>query len=180
MASSIIINLLTFDKAQDFPLPEDSNLVVRINKIGLGNDYQLVTANLTNKRPKGKSELDYVIFQAYLEVVDQDSNPIFIAENICRSVLNEEEFYYRKRPIFGRGRGCCHVGFLDENCFQSIYTFIPEYDSVGRSVYKGFEKLHFLMSFMAKPANKFETIKRLEKLRDAYATWIEDTWLKTR
>lgn len=181
MASSIIINLLTFDKAQDFPLPEDSNLVVRINKIGLGNDYQLVTANLTNKRPKGKSELDYVIFQAYLEVVDQDSNPIFIAENICRSVLNEEEFYYRKRPIFGRGRGCAAMwDSVDEKTASRVYTsFIPEYEIPGvEASISGFEKLHFLMSFMAKPANKFETIKRLEKLRDAYATWIEDTLVK--
>lgn len=176
MASRIEIKLSTFTKHCDYALPEDSNLQLHINKIGLENDYQLVTVHLTNKRPKGSSELESVIFQAEVSVHSGTGEKIFIAENICREILSEEEFYFVQRPIFGRGRGCAVMWESDNSQLASRITtsFIPEYEFPGvEASIAEFDKLHFLMSFLAKPSNKPETIARLVELKNAYANWID-------
>lgn len=176
MASSVEIKLSGFGKQCDLALPEDSNLQLHIVRIGLGNEYQLVTIHLNNKRPKSSSELESVIFQANISVHGINYDDIFYAENICREVLSEDEFYYAQRPIFGRGRGC--AAMWDSNnaiCAKRIYTaFIPEYELPGvEAAIPGFDKLHLLMSFMAKPTNKQATIDRLLKLHSAYEEWIK-------
>ncbi len=178
MNSSVEIKIADFVKYANYNLPEDSNLQLHVVKFGLGNEYQLVTIHLNNKRPKGKSALESVIFQAEISVRDMNNEDIFIAESYCRTTINEEEFYYKKRPIFGRGRGC--AAMWDSNndyAAKRIYTsFIPEYEfpSVEAAI-PGFDKYYFQMSFLAKPANKEETYKRLCRLRDAYAKWIRDS-----
>lgn len=182
MSSEIIIDLSQFKKSCDFKLPEDENIVVRINKIGLQNEYQLITAYLTNRRLKSDSELETIMFQACLTIHASRNDAIFVSEAECKSILSEEEFFYRKRPIFGRGRGCSAMWYSDDNKRATkIYTsFIPEYElpGVGSSIHD-FDKLHFLMSFMAKPANKDLTIERLVKLRDSYKTWIDSKLIKS-
>lgn len=176
MASSIEVKLSDFSKYCDIALPEDSNLQVRVVKIGLSNDYRLVTVHLTNKRPKGNSEYESVIFQASVTVHSTDEKQIFIAENICREILSEDEFYFAQRPVFGRGRGCAAMWVSDNaQTASKIYTsFIPEYEFPGvEAAIADFDKLHFLMSYMAKAANKQDTIARLTKLKDTYGSWIK-------
>lgn len=161
MASSIEVKLSDFAKYYDYALPEDSNLQLHINKIGLENEYQLVTVHLTNKRPKGNSELESVIFQAEVSVRSGTGESIFVAENICREILSEEEFYFAQSPIFGRGRGCAVMWESDnsQSASKISTSFIPEYEFPGvEASIAEFDKLHFLMSFLAKPSNKQETI----------------------
>lgn len=178
MECTVKIDLSSFDKREDYALPLDSNIHMHIVKIGLGNAYMLVTVHLTNRRPKSNSALESIIFQAKIEAFSESEKQLFVAENICRDMLAIDEFYYEQRPIFGRGRGCALMWDKINNKFASkVYTsFIPEYEfpSVGALI-DGFDTIHFLMSFMAKSANKDATIERLEKLGNAYEKWINDT-----
>ena len=175
--SGVEIVLSDFSKSNDYALPEDSNLQLHVVKIGLGNDYQLVTVHLTNRRPMQSPELYSIIFQAEISVHSEDNSPIFIAENICREILSEDEFYFAERPIFARGRGCAAMWESNDVATASrIYTsFIPEYEFPGvKATIEGFDEHFFLMSFFAKPSHKTETIARLTKLCNSYAQWIDE------
>ena len=177
MTSSVMISLAEFSKYNTYSLPEDSNLQLYVVKIQLDNDYQLVTVHLNNKRPKGSSELESVIFQAEISCRDEANGDIFIAENICRDILSEDEFYYEQRPIFGRGRGCAAMWESNNNrtAYRIYSSFIPEYEFPSvEAVVPGFDKYHFFMSFFAKPANKEESLKRLVMLKEAYKNWIDE------
>ena len=183
MKETIEVDFTSFGKHQDYPLPVDSNLHLYVTKIGLKNDYVLVTMHLTNKRPKGNSALDAIIFQAQIEAFSEEREDCFVAENICRDILAPDEFYYAQRPIFGRGRGCAMMWeSVNEKYASKIYTsFIPEYEFPGvRATIDGFADDHFSMSFMARPKHKEETIARLRALSDAYASWIEKTLVNDR
>lgn len=183
MSETIEVDFTSFGKHQDYPLPVDSNLHLYVTKIGLKNDYMLVTMHLTNKRPKGNSALDSIIFQAQIEAFSEEREDCFVAENICRDILAPDEFYYAQRPIFGRGRGCAMMWeSVNEKYASKVYTsFIPEYEFPGvRATIDGFADDHFSMSFMARPKHKEETIARLRALSDAYANWIEKTLVNDR
>lgn len=178
MSETVEVDFSSFGKHQDYPLPVDSNLHLYVTKIGLQNDYMLVTMHLTNKRPKGNSALDSIIFQVQIEAFSEEREDCFVAENICRDILAPDEFYYAQRPIFGRGRGCAMMWeSVNEKYASKVYTsFIPEYEFPGvRATIDGFADDHFSMSFMARPKHKEETIARLRALSDAYASWIEKT-----
>ena len=178
MSETVEVDFSSFGRHQDYPLPVDSNLHLYVTKIGLHNDYMLVTMHLTNKRPKGNSALESIIFQAQIEAFSEDREDCFVAENICRDILAPDEFYYEQRPIFGRGRGCAMMWeSVNEKYASKVYTsFIPEYEFPGvRATIDGFADDHFSMSFMARPKHKEETIARLRALSDAYASWIEKT-----
>ena len=178
MRAAIDIDVTSFEKHQDYQLPVDSNLYLYVTKIGLRNDYMLVTLHLTNKRPKGNSTLESIIFQAKIEAFSEEREDCFVAENICRHILAPDEFFYAQRPIFGRGRGCAIMwDIVNEKYASKIYTsFIPEYEFPGvRATIDGFADDHFSMSFMARPKNKKETIARLRALSDAYESWINKT-----
>lgn len=177
MDETIGIDFSSFTKHQDISLPVDSNLHVYVTKIGLTNEYMLVTLHLTNKRPKGDSTLESIIFQAKMEAFSDEREDCFVAENICRDILAPDEFYYAQRPIFGRGRGCAMMWErVNEKYASKVYTsFIPEYEFPGvRATVDGFADDHFSMSFMARPKHREETLLRLRALQTAYADWIEE------
>ena len=178
MKETIEIDFCSFGKQQDYALKIDSNLHLHVTKIGLRNDYMLVTLHLTNKRPKGNAALESIIFQAKIEAFSEEREDCFIAENVCRDILASDEFYYVQRPIFGRGRGCAIMwDSINEKYASKIYTsFIPEYEFPGvRATIDGFADDHFSMSFLARPKHKKETISRLRALSDAYESWINET-----
>ena len=178
MNETIDVDFSSFGKNQDYSLPVDSNLHLYVTRIGLRNDYSLVTLHLINKRPKGNSTLESIIFQARIEAFSEEREDCFVAENICRDILAPDEFYYAQRPIFGRGRGCAMMwDSLNEKYASRVYTsFIPEYEFPGvKATIDGFADDHFSMSFMARPKHKEETLARLRALSTAYANWIEST-----
>ncbi len=181
MLDDIRIDLSTNNRVQDIALTQDPCLHLHVVKFGLENNYMLVTIHLTNKRPRGNSPLESIIFQAKLEVTLESPKEYFVAENTCRGILAADEFYYAQRPIFGRGRGCAVMwDKIDADHASKVYTtFIPEYEFPGvKAVIDGFSKDHFLMSFLAKPANKAQSIQRLKELYKAYKYWIEYTMEK--
>lgn len=176
MKDSLTIKLSDFQKYKDYCLQQDSHLQMHVVKFKLDSGYQLVTVHLNNQRPNGDSELDSVAFQVEMSARSvNDGESIFVAESVCREILNEEEYYYSGRPIFGRGRGCAVMWENSDIISASrIYTtFIPEYEMPGvEANIPEFDKYYFLMSFFAKPSNKSESIAKLNALCKAYENWI--------
>ena len=68
--------------------------------------YSLVTAYVMNRRKNSENEVESMMFQVELKAYSENEDRVFFAENICRDVLAEDEFYFEQRPILGRGRNC--------------------------------------------------------------------------
>ena len=166
------IDLSSFGKHKVFPVEEEPRVQVRVSKIGLKNEYMLVTVYLLNRRLGNEEKTAQIMFQARIDVYSEDG---FYAESICRQITEAEEHFYSERPIFGRGRGCAASWDpFARDVITHIHTsFIPEYEIPGVSPnIEGFDKNHFWMTFMARSSNKAETIARLNMLADSYERWI--------
>ena len=61
----------------------------------------MVTAYVMNQRKNSESEVDSMMFQVELKAYSAHEERVFYAENICRDVLAEDEFYFEQRPILG-------------------------------------------------------------------------------
>ncbi len=176
--SVVEIDFTSFEKFKDFQLVEDSNLNIHVVKFGLSNDYMLVAVHFSNRRPKGNTALESIIFQAKIEAYAADGSACFIAENVCRDILAPDEFYFEARPIFGRGKGCAAMwDSVDRWSASRVYTeFIPEYEFPGvKAAIDKFDKNHFSMNFLARAGRKEEVLQRLTALKNEYANWIKTT-----
>lgn len=168
------IDLSSFRKHKVFPVEEEPRVQLRVSKIGLKNEYMLVTVYLLNRRLGDEEKTAQIMFQARIDAYSEEG---FYAESICRQITEAEEHFYSERPIFGRGRGCAASWdpFAREVIKHIHTSFIPEYEIPGVSPnIEGFDKNHFWMMFMAKPGNKLETISRLNLLADSYEKWINE------
>ena len=168
------IDLSSFGKHKVFPVEEEPRVQLRVSKIGLKNEYMLVTVYLLNRRLGNEEKTAQIMFQTRIDVYSEDG---FYAESICRQITEAEEHFYSERPIFGRGRGCAASWDpFARDVITHIHTsFIPEYEIPGVSPnIEGFDKNHFWMTFMARPSNKVETIARLNMLADSYERWINE------
>lgn len=167
-------------RSKDYRLVLDSNVCLHISRISLKTGYSLVTAYVINQRTNSINELESTMFQVGIKAFSESGERVFIAEDICREVLAQDEFYFKQRPIFGRGRGC--AASWDKpvdgktSCVRS--EFIPEYEFPGVSaVIKGLDPFYFSTITMSFRSKKEDTIARLNTLADSYEKWINDTLL---
>lgn len=174
------VDLNSFSRFARIPLEVDNQLLLHVVQIKLEDDCKMVSVHLYNKRDNGNRDTEYeqVLFQVELMISDENLQPIFLPEHFCRKNELKDEFYYEKRAVYARGRGCAAGWGGCEDGIKAKYVktlFIPDYEvnAVSPSV-EGFEKKSFSMKFMANEKNKTETIKRLEKLCDQYENWIDD------
>ena len=174
------IDLNSFSRFARVPLEIDDKLVLHVIQMKLEEDCKMVSVYLYNKREKGNRDTEYeqVLFQVELMISDENLDPIFLPEHLCRKNELKDEFYYENRAVYARGRGCAASWGVDEGSDNAKYVktmFIPDYEinSVSPSV-DGFEKNTFSMKFMADEKNKSETIKRLRNLCSLYGNWIDD------
>ena len=176
MKSTIVVDFGSFERNAEFRLVEDSNIIVHISRILLKTGYSLVTAYVMNQRKNSESEVDSMMFQVELKAYSAHEERVFYAENICRDVLAEDEFYFEQRPILGRGRNCAATwdDAADGKSAWIKSDFIPEYEFPGVSAaLKGFDKFFFSMRFMSNPKNKDDILERLNILADSYGKWID-------
>ncbi len=141
------------------------------------NGYSFITTYLINHRPKEENAVESIMFQVQITAYSSDGY-VFLSEDICREVLAPDEFYFKQRPIFGRGRGCAATwgNSVDGKCAYVASDFIPQYEFPGVSAaLEGFDKFYFSMSFMAKKSNKVETLEKLNTLANSYENWINET-----
>lgn len=172
------IDLASFKRHKEYPLQYDANLIVQVTHITLKKGFSFITVYLVNKRRNPESELEGTIFQVEVKAYSPDGERIFVAEDICRDVLKPDEFFFKQRPIFGRGRGCAAAWGEAVNGYSDYVKsdFIPQYEypSVS-SALEGFDENYFSVLMMSKKNNKDDIIKRLRALADAYEKWISDT-----
>lgn len=77
-------------------------------KMQLDNGYKMVSVYLHNNDKSDGDEKEYakVMFQVEMLIADDLMSPIFVPEYLCRKVELEDEYYYKGRPVYARGRGC--------------------------------------------------------------------------
>ena len=105
----------------------------------------------------------------------ENNAPVFFAEDICREVLSADEFYFKQRPVIGRGRGCAATwGKVVNGRTDFVKSdFIPQYEFAGVSpALEGFDRYYFSMRLMSVSKRKAEIIERLRALADSYENWI--------
>lgn len=175
---TVRVQFSDFGRTKDFPLVQDSNVHIHVSRIPLKDGYSLVTVYVVNKRSNPPSDVEGLMFQVNLRAYAEDGSAIFIAEHICRDVLETDEFYFEQRPIMARGRGCAAIwGKTDNGRTDYVESaFIPayEYPNVSAAL-KGFSGTFFSTSQMAAKGKKAETIQKLNTLADSYEKWINDT-----
>lgn len=177
MSSTIVVDFDSFEKNTELRLQEDSNVIVHISRIPLKTGYSLVTAYVMNRRKNSENEVESMMFQVELKAYSENGDRVFFAENICRDVLAEDEFYFEQRPILGRGRNCAATwdDAVEGRTSWVKSDFIPEYEFPGVSAaLKGFDKFFFSMRFMSNPKNKAGIFERLNVLADSYGKWIHE------
>ena len=167
-----------FTRTKDYQLVCDSNVHVHVSRINLKGGCSLITAYVVNKRQNPANSSEGIMFQVEIKAYAEDGAPVFIAEHICRGIIAEDELYYEKRPILGRGRGCAAVWDppVDGRTTSVKSAFIPEYEIPGVSAaLDGFDKFYFSTLSMSQNARKDETISKLNTLADSYESWINTT-----
>lgn len=178
VCETVKIDLKDIVKAKEYELKCDSNVHLHVSKIALKNAYFLVSVYVVNKRLNVESNLDSLMFQVHLKAYANENEKIFVAEHICRDLIETDEFYYEDRPIVGRGRGCAATwGRVENGKTDYVETdYIPQYEYPGVSPdLKGFDSHYFSMISMARPSDKTGILERLNTLADAYEEWIKKT-----
>lgn len=165
-------------RSKEYKLVQDPNIRLHISRIPLKRGYSLVTVYLVNCRENPADELEGLIFQPEVMVRSVDGESVFLAEHICREIMSADEFYFRQKPIIGRGRGCAASWgkVVDDRADYVKSDFIPQYEFAGVSPsLEGFDRYYFSMRFMSVKSKKAEIIERLKALADSYDRWISST-----
>lgn len=176
MKETLTIDFSSFERTNDYSLTCDSNVQVHISRIHLKSGYSLVTAYVMNKRHNAENDVESMMFQVSMKAYAGDGSPVFIAEHICRDVLETDEFYYEQRPILGRGRGCAATwgDVIDGKAAYVQSDFIPQYEFPGVSpALEGFDPTFFSMRALSVVKRKDDIITRLTVLADSYEQWIQ-------
>ena len=174
---NLVIDFSSFEKTKGYQLVYDSDVHLHVSRIHLKNGYSLVTIYIINKRHNAENDVESMMFQVGLKAFSDDGSRVFIAEHICREVLEPDEFYFEQRPILGRGRGCAAVwgDVIDGKAAWVQSDFIPQYEFPGVSpALEGFDPTFFSMRAMAAIKRKDDIITRLTVLASAYDQWIQE------
>lgn len=178
MGETIRVDFKDFARTKNYQLLCDSNVHVHVSRISLKGGFSLVTAYVVNKRKNPENDAEAIMFQTEIKAYAEDGSAAFVAEHICRQILAPDEFFFKQRPIMGRGRGCAAIWEKPENG-RTTYVksaFIPEYEFPGVSAaLDGFNEFFFSTFLMSVKSKKCETIERLNTLADSYDKWINKT-----
>lgn len=184
MQDVVEIDLNDGKRSSKIQLESNSNIYVYVMKMQLDNGYKMVSAYLHNNDKSDGDEKEYekVMFQVEMLIADDMMSPIFVPEYICRKVELDDEYYYKGRPVYARGRGCAAIWetTVDEVNATTIKTsFIPDYEipSVSAQIEDMPEHV-FSMLQMGSSKKKNEIIENLRLLTSMYGNWITDVLVK--
>lgn len=180
MQDVVVIDLSDGKRSRKIQLESNSNIYIYVMKMQLDNGYKMVSVYLHNNDKFDGDEKEYekVMFQVEMLIADDMMSPVFVPEYICRKAELEDEYYYKGRPVYARGRGCAAMweATVDEVNATTIRTsFIPDYEipSVSAQIDDMPEHV-FSMLQMGVPKKKNETIENLRLLTSMYGNWITD------
>ena len=141
-------------------------------------DYRMVTVYVQNCYKDGKRVPDWqnAMYQSELILSGVNGENCFIAEYICREKELEDEFYYKSRPVFARGRQCAATWENPDNFTAAKVvksSFIPDHEIAGvKADIDGFGEHAFSTYKFKFPDNKEWTISQLQNLVSCYEKWI--------
>lgn len=180
MKDVVEIDFNQFGRSKQIPLESNGNIYIYVMKMQLDNGYKMVSVHLHNNDKSDGDEKEYekVMFQVEMLIEDDLRSPVFVPEYICRKVELEDEYYYKGRPVYARGRGCAatwekKAQELNATAIKS--SFIPDYEipSVSAQIDNMPEHV-FSMLQMGSPTKKAQVIENLRTLTSMYGSWIID------
>jgi Helicase conserved C-terminal domain. len=180
MQDVVEIDLNDGKRSKQIQLDTNGNIYIYVMKMQLENGYKMVSVYLHNNDKSDGDEKEYekVMFQVEMLIADDMMSPIFVPEYVCRKVELEDEYYYKGRPVYARGRGCAAMWdtVVDEVNATAVKTsFIPDYEipSVSAQIEDMPEHV-FSMLQMGSTKKKDEIIGNLRLLTSMYGSWIND------
>lgn len=180
MQDVVEIDLAQIGRSKQIPLESNGNIYIYVMKMQLDNGYKMVSVYLHNNDKSDGVEKEYekVMFQVEMLIADDLMSPIFVPEYICRKVELEDEYYYKGRPVYARGRGCAATWESNTEEINAIAiksSFIPDYEIPSVSAQIDDMPEHaFSMLQMHSPKKKDEVISNLRTLISMYGSWITD------
>lgn len=160
-------------KCETFNCPSDNGVVITIIKYELKNNYSFISAYLCNHK-NVSGNVEDTLFQAKLEVKCDGE---FISEADARNNGFDDEYYYKEKPIFARGRGCAAVWNVTDGKCNSVSTeFIPEQEI--NAVSADFDEFKDKPTFFStlkysNPKLKESNIQDLKLFATKYQEWID-------
>jgi hypothetical protein len=180
MQDVVKIELNSMNRSKSIPLDSNGNIHVYVMKMQLDNGYKMVTVYLHNNDKSNGDEKEYekVMFQVEMLIADDLMSPVFVPEYVCRKVELEDEYYYKGRPVYARGRGCAAVWDSTADVVNATAvrtSFIPDYEipSVSAQIANMPDKALSMLQ-MGSPKKKESTIETLRLLTSMYGSWITD------
>lgn len=180
MNDVVEIDFNQMGRSKKIPLESNGNIYIYVMKMQLDNGYKMVSVYLHNNDKSDGDEKEYekVMFQVEILIADDLMSPIFVPEYLCRKVELEDEYYYKGRPVYARGRGCAATWEKkaeEVNATAIKSSFIPDYEisSVSAQIDDMLEHA-FSMLQMGSPKKKSEVIQSLRTLTEMYGSWIID------
>lgn len=180
MQDVVEIDFAQIGRSKQIPLKSNANIYVYIMKMQLDNGYKMISVHLHNNDKSDGDEKEYekVMFQVEMLIADDMRNPIFVPEYVCRKLELEDEYYYKGRSVYARGRGCAATWekTADQVNATVVRTaFIPDYEIPSVSAQIDDMPEHaFSMFQMGLPQKKAEVISNLRTLTSMYGSWITD------
>lgn len=180
MNDVVEIDFNKIGRSKQIPLESNGNIYIYVMKMQLDNGYKMVSVYLHNNDKSDGDEKEYekVMFQVEMLIADDLMSPVFVPEYICRKVELEDEYYYKGRPVYARGRGCAATWEKraeEVNATAIKSSFIPDYEIPSVSAQIDDMPEHaFSMLQMGSPKKKAEVIENLRTLTAMYGSWITD------
>lgn len=180
MNDVVEIDFNLMGRSKQIPLESNGNVYIYVMKMQLDNGYKMVSVYLHNNDKSDGNEKEYakVMFQVEMLIADDLMSPIFVPEYLCRKVELEDEYYYKGRPVYARGRGCAATWEKkaeEINATAIKSSFIPDYEIPSVSAQIDDMPEHaFSMLRMGSPKKKSEVIQNLRTLTEMYGSWITD------
>lgn len=184
MNDVVEIDFNLMGRSKQIPLESNGNIYIYVMKMQLDNGYKMVSVYLHNNDKSDGDEKEYakVMFQVEMLIADDLMSPIFVPEYLCRKVELEDEYYYKGRPVYARGRGCAATWEKkaeEINATAIKSSFIPDYEIPSVSAQIDDMPEHaFSMLQMGSPKKKSEVIQNLRTLTEMYGSWITKQIIK--
>lgn len=179
MHEVVRLDLDDIGRTKKISLNTNSKIYLYVIQMPIDNGYKMVSVYLhNNDKNGGEKEFERVMFQVQLRILSSDKTSIFVPEYVCRKKELDDEYYYKGRPVYGRGRGCAAMwNKYDEenNAYEIISSFIPDHEipSVSAQV-KDVPDKAFSMLQLGSPKKKEVSIANLRLLTALYGNWIRN------
>ena len=176
---TVKLNMTDIGRAKKISLKTNAHVYLYIIQMPLDNGYKMVSVYLhNNDKGSGEKEYEHVMFQVELHVSAPSKESIFIPEYICRKKELDDEYYYKGRPVYARGRGCAAMWNKHEeeqNAYLIKSSFIPDHEIPSVSAQVSDVPDHaFSMLQLGSPKKKEVSVANLRLLTALYSDWIKN------